>query len=80
MSNYTLEQVPQSPTRWIYLDGRVVGFLLAPASSGQPWEVLPRLGCEAFMPDVRGEYEARLFQAEADALAYLGIRPEALAA
>jgi hypothetical protein len=71
---YSIETVGSSPTRWIYLDGRLVGFLLVPLPAEPSWQVLPRVGCEAFMPDGRCEYETRQFASEPEALAYLGIQ------
>ncbi len=77
---YSLWKPQQSEVQWIYYNGQVVGFLYPPINGHPQWELVPRLGSEALLPDRRDEYAARLFDTEADALAFLGIQPEAVAA
>lgn len=80
VSAFQIESVYRSSTRRIVLNNEVVGHLYAAHPEGGSWEIWPREGCAGLFAGW-GRYEqAKRFAHEADALAFLGIQPEAVAA
>ncbi len=80
MTALVLESVYRSSTRRILLNNQVIGHFYAAHPEGGSWEIWPREGCAGLFPDWSRHEQAKRFQHEADALAFLGIQPEAVAA
>jgi len=74
-ASFTLEAIKDFPTRSILRDGECVGYLYRPAFRGDAWEIWPSYQQQHPYLDT-GTSLFVSFASEADALAFLGIRPE----
>ena len=61
-------------------DDGPAGHLYPPMSFGDEWEIWPLASGERTIPGIPDDELFRSFRTKADALAFLGIQPEALAA